>query len=253
MLVLEICVDSLASAVAAIDGGAGRLEVCSALELGGLTPSMGLLSSIRKYCQQKEKHVSIFSMIRVRAGDFEYNQEEVNQMKEEITWIKSNKLADGFVFGLLVNKKGSIEVDNLNCDLLVNFCKPLPVTFHRAFDLCSNPLETCSKLIRLGFERILTSGQAKTAEGGLKIIEACVKTSGSLISIMPGSGVNPENIEKIVKLDQVREVHSSASKERVSSTAAVIDSIFNRGVSKWRVTDIQIVQQMIAVLNQQQK
>jgi len=249
MVILEICVDSLASAKAAIDGGADRLEVCSALDVGGLTPTAGLLKCIKNYCQQKEKCVSIFAMIRVRSGDFEYNQDEIIQMKEEMAWMKSSQLVNGFVFGLLANKNGLLDIDEPNCSQLINFAKPFPVTFHRAFDLCTNPLEACSKLIKLGFDRILTSGQAKTALAGLEVIQECVKRCGSKIKIMPGSGVNIENIERIVTLGQVCEVHLSASKECISPTAAISDRIFDQGISKWRVTDSQIVKQMIEILN----
>ncbi|KAI1290236.1 Copper homeostasis protein cutC -like protein [Halotydeus destructor] len=201
---LEVCVDSIESARAAITGSADRLEVCSSLALGGLTPSCGLLMSIRSISSE----TPLYAMIRPRAGDFCYTEREITQMKFEIEMIKRNNLADGFVFGVLLYE-GTVDVEN--CKTLLELCNPLPTTFHRAFDVCRCPLVALEEIIQLGFTRILSSGQTENALLGRKLLRDLVKLAKDRIIIMPGCGINVRNLDMILDVINPKEFHSSAS------------------------------------------
>ncbi|XP_014469590.1 PREDICTED: copper homeostasis protein cutC homolog [Dinoponera quadriceps] len=200
---MEICVDSLESARAAILGGAMRLEVCSALSEGGLTPSPGLVGQIRNFGR-----VPIRAMIRVRKGNFVYSREEVEAMLHDIRILKDHHV-DGFVFGALTSDS---HVDQDVCWQVVSAARPLPVTFHRAFDETTDPLRSMETIIGLGFDRILTSGQKDTALEGLEILKHLVERAAGRIIIMPGAGIRWENISRI-KQCGAREFHASARKK----------------------------------------
>ncbi|CAG7731115.1 unnamed protein product [Allacma fusca] len=200
-VLLEVCIDTLASGIAAEAGGAGRIELCSALSEGGLTPTVGFLRQIKAKVK-----IPIFVMIRPRRGDFMFGQDEIDIMKEDVRVLKENG-ADGFVFGLL-NTRGGI--DTPGCKQLLEEAKPLPVTFHRAFDHISEPSSALECLIQLGFSRVLTSGQASSAQEGVALIKNLVEQADGKITIMAGAGVTPLNVSEIVEFTGVKEVHASA-------------------------------------------
>jgi len=209
-MTLEVCVDSMTSCVAALAGGADRLELCSALPLGGLTPSDGLLKMVKSRFPKSVVYV----MIRPRAGDFVYGEDEILQMELEIESLKAAG-ADGFVFGLLTSDG---HVDAANCQRLVQLCKPLPVTFHRAFDVCAYWPRALSEIRAAGFSRVLTSGQAKSAYEGranLREIHGVIKDWRDF-GLIAGCGVTAKNIGKIVEDSGVDEIHASA-KMKVTS------------------------------------
>ncbi|NXK58526.1 CUTC protein, partial [Sylvietta virens] len=211
---MEVCVDSVESAVNAERGGAGRIELCAGLVEGGTTPSMGLLQVV-KQCVR----VPVFVMIRPRGGDFLYSDREVEVMKADIRLAKLHG-ADGLVFGALTEDG---RIDTELCTALLAVCRPLPVTFHRAFDMVHDPLVALETLISLGFERVLTSGCDSSALEGLSLIKRlaeqvsdvparCV-TSGLF---PPGGGITERNLQRILEGSTASEFHCSARSARDS-------------------------------------
>lgn len=197
---LEICVDSFDSTRTALKAGADRVELCSALELGGLTPSYGL---IERAAHLKNK--DIYVMIRPRAGDFNYTAEEFETMKTDIKWIKKMPV-QGIVVGL-VNADGYLDLERLA--ELSHLAKPLKCVLHRAFDVAKSPEKDIPAIVDLGFIRILTSGQKETAAEGSDYIAKIQKQYGNLIEIMPGSGVNDQNALDILKRTNCSSIHMS--------------------------------------------
>ena len=185
-MTFEVCTDSIEGVKAAIFYGAKRVELCAALELGGLTPSYGCIMESAKY-SKVETHV----IIRPKAGGFCYSPLEIEQMKHDIE-ISAECGARGVVWGVL-NAKNEIHFQQ-NKELMEwakNF--KLETTFHRAFDFVESPYEGIELLIEMGFDRLLTSGQQSTAELGIENIRQLVKQANRRIQIMAGSGVNANN------------------------------------------------------------
>ena len=206
-ILIEICVDSIESALAAEKAGAHRIELCDNLMAGGTTPSMGMLQVLRKHLR-----IDINFIIRPRSGDFCYSDFEFQVMKKDIEMAKAYG-ADGIVLGIL---KPNGEIDLERMKQIIEVSEPLKVTFHRAFDMTRDPLKSLDSLINLGIERILTSGQESNALKGIDLIKELVHRAGDRIIIMPGAGINDINVEEMVNKTGVREVHMSA-KEKVES------------------------------------
>ncbi|NWW70954.1 CUTC protein, partial [Climacteris rufus] len=210
---MEVCVDSVESAVNAERGGAGRIELCAGLVEGGTTPSMGLLQVV-KQCVR----VPVFVMIRPRGGDFLYSDREVEVMKADIRLAKLHG-ADGLVFGALTEDG---RIDTELCTALLAVCRPLPVTFHRAFDMVHDPLVALETLISLGFERVLTSGCDSSALEGLSLIkrlaEQVMSSALCVISALlsPGGGITERNLQRILEGSTASEFHCSARSARDS-------------------------------------
>lgn len=216
---LEVCTGSLTSVLHAAAGGADRVELCSGLSEGGLTPSIGLIQATLQV-EGIAKNV----LIRPRGGDFLYTEAEVDIIVDDI-FAARRAGADGVVVGALC-ADGSI--DEAACQRFIDAARgeyvdfaegdldeayilpPVSVTFHRAFDLCRDPLEALEVLIRLGFDRILTSGQAATAEAGIPVLRKLVELAAGRIIIMPGCGVNPDNAARIIAETGASEIHASA-------------------------------------------
>jgi len=175
---LEICVDNWKSAKNAEDGGADRIELCSALSEDGLTPSIGFA----KKCVE-ELSIPIFPMIRPRKGDFHYCKEEIQVMIEDIQQLKSVGV-HGIVVGILQKDR---QIDEIAMRRMINAARPLPVTFHRAFDYTPDPYNALHTLINLKVDRVLTSGQQKTALEGKEILKELVAQAAGRIVIMPGA------------------------------------------------------------------
>ena len=202
---LEICIDSYESFINAKGAGADRVEICSALDLDGISPSVGLVSKI-----SKEKNIEKVVMIRSRPYDFFYNDEEFEIMKEEIKIYKDFDI-DGFVFGLL-KKDGRIDLDRTR--KLVELSRPKDVCFHRAFDYSKDGEEVIDYLIEIGIKRILTSGKSPTAIEGIELLERINHKYGKRIEIIAGSGVNYSNIEEIYRKSGIKNFHMSAKNKR---------------------------------------
>jgi copper homeostasis protein len=201
-ILLEISVASVEAAAAAERGGADRIELCSDLSVGGLTPDLALIRAVRQQIQ-----IPIFVMIRPRGGDFVYSPAEFAQMKNSVA-AASEAGASGLVFGIL---KPSRTVDIERSRQLVDLAKPLPVTFHRAFDACPDLLRALEDVARCSASRILTSGGAATAPEGAAKIKALVAAAGERITIVPGAGVNAGNILQLAEATRAHEFHSGLS------------------------------------------
>lgn len=206
-MTIEICVDSFEQALCAQDNRAGRIELCSALELGGLTPSMGLVSR----CSQLGS-IEVHVLIRPRAGGFNYTNDELELIKLEI--ISSGKSgATGVVLGIL-DKNGDLDY---KCNYELNMKAKslgLQTTFHRAFDFVSNPFDTLDQLVDIGFDRLLTSGQQPAAIEGIETLKELVKYAQGKIEIMAGSGINAGNVNQILSAG-VDAIHFTARKPKV--------------------------------------
>uniref|UniRef100_A0A8D8CTY1 Copper homeostasis protein cutC homolog n=1 Tax=Culex pipiens TaxID=7175 RepID=A0A8D8CTY1_CULPI len=211
---LEICIDSYDSAVAAIRGSADRLELCAALSEGGLTPTVGLLREVRKFVVDAARPVHLYAMIRCRRGsDFCFSDPELAIMVADLRLLAEHG-ADGFVFGALTEQA---EIHREHCRLIAEEALRLgkPVTFHRAFDCTAvDRMGDNLRLVgSLGFTTILTSGFESTAVRGLDNIQRLAELAKDLatpITIMPGSGVSPANARDILQQTGCRAVHASA-------------------------------------------
>ncbi|MFA6082985.1 copper homeostasis protein CutC [Mucilaginibacter sp.] len=200
---LEVCANSVTSAIAAQDGGASRVELCENLAEGGTTPSYGQLILARKHL-----HIKLFVLIRPRRGDFLYTSLEYEIIQADIrNCIEAG--CDGIVIGIL-NADGTI--DKPRCTELVRMAKQwgLGVTFHRAFDMCTDQFQALEDIIEMGCDRILTSGGKSTAMEGATVLAHLVEKAAGRISIMAGSGVTENNVADLVHFTGVTEVHSSA-------------------------------------------
>lgn len=203
-----MCVDSVESAMSAEAGGAARVELCSSLVEGGTTPSLGMLRVVKGAVS-----IPVFAMVRPRGGDFCYSDTEFQVMKEDVQLMKSNG-ANGIVFGILT-ADGDIDVERSK--ELISATRPLPVTFHRAFDMVQNPMASLGVLIELGVERVLTSGHESSALEGLETLGELVKAACSRIVVVPGGGINERNLERILHGSGALEFHCSARITRESA------------------------------------
>ena len=197
-ILLECCVGSVESAVNAELGGAGRVELCSALELGGVTPSSAVIRLAReRIC------VPIFVLIRPRGGDFHYSPLEVEVMKTDIAAARDLG-ADGIVLGIL-REDGNVDVERTA--ELIEAAGGASITFHRAFDSTPDPLAALETLRELGVNRVLTTGGADRAEESLTGLEKLAEAAAGRIGILPGGGINHENCRRIIVQTGAREIH----------------------------------------------
>jgi copper homeostasis protein len=197
-VIVEACVDSVESALAAERGGAGRLELCDALFDGGTTPSAGMIAACRERVS-----IPLFVIIRPRGGGFVYSEPELDVMRRDIVAARGLG-ADGVVIGVL-RRDGAVDPDQTRS--LVGAAGDLPVTFHRAFDAVPEPAAALETLISAGTTRVLTSGGAPTAREGVATLAALVAQAGDRLVVMAGGGVREENVREIVDGSRVREVH----------------------------------------------
>jgi Uncharacterized protein involved in copper resistance len=200
---LEICVDTVGSAIEAQNAGADRVELCNNLSEGGTTPGIGTISSARNNLT-----IGLHVMIRPRGGDFLYSDLEYDIMRREIDKCGECGV-DGIVLGIL-ESKGTIDIERTA--KLIEFARPMSVTFHRAFDMCSDPFKSLDDVIATGAERLLTSGLKNKADEGTELISQLVRQAGKKIIIMPGSGINESNIRLIAKNTGAAEFHLTGRK-----------------------------------------
>lgn len=198
---IEICANSVESAVKAQEGGAYRVELCAGIPEGGTTPSFGDIRMARQLLHETKLHV----IIRPRGGDFLYTALEQEIMLHDIK-VARQLGADGVVFGCLT-AEGEIDMPAMR--KLMNAVGDMNVTFHRAFDMCRNPKEALEQIIELGCSRILTSGQEANAVKGIPLLKELVSQADGRIIIMPGCGVNPNNILQIAEETGATEFHFS--------------------------------------------
>ncbi len=198
--VLEACVDSVESAIAAQKGGAKRVELCGNLIIGGTTPEKALFQSVRKYT-----NLEIRILLRPRFGDFCYDKYEFEIMKEDVQMYRELG-ADGIVTGIL---RTNGKLDHERMGELIDAAGEMDVALHRAFDVCHDPYETLEEAIDLGIHTILTSGQKNSAWEGRELLRELVQRSAGRIEILVGAGVSPETIEKLVPFTGAHAYHMS--------------------------------------------
>jgi len=197
-ILIEVCVDSVASACAAERGGAGRIELCSDLLEGGLAPSAGVIEVVRD-----KVTLGVHIMIRPRGGDFCYDDEEFEVMRRDI--VNAKQLgADGVVFGIL-NLDGQVDLERTR--QLIELSRPLSVTFHRAFDMSVDLFRALEDVCFAGVDRILTSGGQPTSVLGRETIARLVAAAGDRVVIMPGSGISERNAASLIQETGAREIH----------------------------------------------
>lgn len=200
---IEVCVDRIDSVLACADAGVDRIELCAALSEGGLTPSIGFLIAARETF-----HGTIMMMIRPRCGDFLYSNEEIELMLYDIACGKQHG-ADGFVFGCL---QAGGEIDTELTARLCSAAAPLPVTFHRAFDVTPDLSRSLETLITLGIPRVLTSGGESDVWHGLIQLRALAEQAAGRIIILPGGGVTADRATELISTIPTNEIHLSARK-----------------------------------------
>ncbi|HEY1807211.1 MAG TPA: copper homeostasis protein CutC [Acidobacteriaceae bacterium] len=197
---LEICVDSVESAVAAERGGAQRVELCGDLIEGGITPSHGLIARVRRHIA-----IDLFVIIRPRAGDFCYSQNELELMADDIAHARDLGV-NGVTLGVL-DERACVDVDRTR--RLVQKAGPLPVTFHRAIDMTPDPCAQLGPVIEAGAQRVLTSGGSAKAIEGLAVIACMQRLAGNRIRVMIGGGITAETVTRIAQETGATEFHAS--------------------------------------------
>jgi len=202
-MILEIAANSVTSALAAQQGGAGRIELCAALELGGLTPSHAQIALARE-----RLHIPLYVLIRPRAGDFLYSDLECETMQRDIETCVALG-CDGVVLGVL---DADGRVDTARCRPLIATAGELGITFHRAFDLSRDPAQALEDIVALGCERILTSGMQASAPDGVALIRELVVQAAGRLAVMPGAGVTAQNIAALAAATGAHEFHASAKR-----------------------------------------
>ena len=235
MTQLEICLEDVAGAVLAEEAGADRVELCSALAEGGLTPSVG---AVRRVLASTSR-IGVQVLIRPRGGDFVFSPEELETMIEDVRQLGFSSRT-GFVVGVLT-PDGQVDVASLKRLLVV--CGDAQVTFHRAFDACADPSSALETLIGLGVHRVLTSGGAATALEGAPMLKALVQQSAGRIGILAGGGVRPANGAELVRLTGVGEVHGRAT-EKVLSAARFRNPAVSYDEGERKVTSRAVVSAM---------
>jgi copper homeostasis protein len=202
MIKVEVCVDSVQSGIDASESGADRLEVSSCLEIGGITPSYGLVKEITNKID-----IPVMVLIRPRSGDFTYTKSEKNVMLESMRSF-TNLNIKGFVVGAL-DDKGNLD-ESFLAGIMDEFGN-YPITFHRAFDYVNDPYKTLKQLIQLKIKRVLTSGQRDDIIKGKDMLKKLQKQARDGFIVMPGGGITPENVYDLVSYTKVKEIHTSSS------------------------------------------
>lgn len=242
-VLVEACVDSVASAIAAERGGAGRLELCDALFDGGTTPSAGMIGACKAAVS-----IPVFVMIRPRGGGFVYSDAERDVMRRDVAAARECG-ADGLVLGAL---RPDATVDIAFIASLVEAARGLPVTFHRAFDLTPDLESSLSSLAEAGIQRVLTSGGAPSAAEGAAMLAHLVRHAGARVVVMAGGGVREENVHRIVAQSGVREVHVRLTRLTRDGTSATARELCIRrplphDEAAWEETDEQRVRSFVRV------
>ncbi|MCX2474473.1 copper homeostasis protein CutC [Pedobacter sp. MC2016-05] len=240
---LEVCANGYESAFNAQLGGAIRVELCDNLAEGGTTPSYAQIALAKRNLQ-----IEIWPIIRPRGGDFFYSDFEFELMKEEIKNCKSLG-CDGVVIGIL-QADGSIDKER--CSELIALANPLPVAFHRAFDMCNDMHQALEDLIDLRIVRVLSSGGATSARAGAETLANLVKQAKGRISIMPGAGINITNIQELIQSTRAKQFHASCksyvpSKMQFRNTETKMGSIVDE--YQYELTSVKKVKELVDEIN----
>jgi copper homeostasis protein len=210
-VLLEACLDSLELAVAAEEGGAGRIELCDRLDVGGTTPSRELIERVVAAVR-----IPVFPIIRVRGGDFFHSDAEVEQMKRDVEMAAAAGAA-GIVIGILAPDR---TIDRVRTRAVMDVAPHLPATFHLAFDQAADQAQALEAVAEIGIARILTRGGGKTALDGVEGLRRLVGQSAGRVQVMAGGSVREDNAEEIVRRSGVREIHSRGTAYREMVAAA---------------------------------
>ncbi|WP_043693573.1 copper homeostasis protein CutC [Luteibacter sp. 9133] len=237
MALLEVAANSVASAFAAQEGGAGRVELCASLDEGGVTPSHGTITLAREGLT-----IPLYVLIRPRGGDFLYENVEIEAMLDDIEHCRDLG-CDGVVVGALT---ADGEIDTEACGMFIRAAGTMGVTFHRAFDLVADRSAALEVLIDLGFERVLTSGGMPSAVAGAASLARLVAQAGGRIVVMPGAGVEPGNAAALRATTRAREFHASAKRRLPSGMQLPVDPL-GMGAGETR-TDVDTVRAIVAAL-----
>ncbi|ANS86227.1 Copper homeostasis protein CutC [Vibrio scophthalmi] len=244
---IEVCIDNLESLHQAIAGGADRIELCSSLALGGLTPSFGFMQRAAALST-----IPIYAMIRPRQGDFIYDQDDIDAMLLDIKAAAQAGL-QGVVFGVLT-AQGHINMAQAERLIATATECNLGVTFHRAIDQCSDIEQAIEQIAQLGCERILTSGLAANVEQGLPVLKQMVAQANGRFSIMAGAGLTAENVVAITAQTGVTQVHLSGKSTRPSLMETLSDEVKmgNNSIDDFiiPVTDVNKIAAVVRQLNQ---
>tara|TARA_R110002073_G_scaffold8207_7_gene45900 strand:+ start:11015 stop:11722 length:708 start_codon:yes stop_codon:yes gene_type:complete len=235
-MILEICANSYQSAINAEKVGADRIELCSELAIGGITPSYGLLKKVIS-----ELTIPVHILIRPRSGNFTYSDEEFDIMKENITLCKEIGCT-GVVSGVL---HANNTIDIKRTQELIKLSKPMSFTFHRAFDVVLDSKKAMQQLINMGVDRILTSGQKEKAEQGIDLLIELQSIAEDKIIIMPGSGINVNNAH-FFKEAGFKEIHTSASKVIFTND----DSYF--GNTQQTISDVSTIKDILKIIRNEE-
>jgi len=238
MALLEVAANSAASAFAAQAGGAGRVELCASLEEGGVTPSHGTLVLAREGLD-----IPLYVLIRPRAGDFVYEDHEIEAMLDDIMHCRELG-CDGVVVGALT-PEGEVDADA--CQRFLEAAEGMGVTFHRAFDLVVDQGDALETLIELGFERVLTSGGMASAVAGAGRLARLVAQAGDRIVVMPGAGIEPGNIAALRDATGAREFHASAKRRLPSAMRRSPADPLGMGAGETR-SDTDTVRALVAAI-----
>ncbi|MCD4681969.1 MAG: copper homeostasis protein CutC [Bacteroidales bacterium] len=243
---IEVCAAHVQSAIAAQEGGAKRVELCDNLYEGGTTPGYAAIKVTRE-----KLNIGINVMIRPRGSDFCYSDLEFKMMKEDIKVCKELGV-DGVVFGILL-PDGNVDIERTN--ILVELAKPMSITFHRAFDVTPDPFKALEDIIDLGIDRILTAGQKNTVPDGKQLIKQIIEKAGDRIIIMPGSGINENNIQEIRNYTGAKEFHLTGRKTVDSKMEYRKDGIYFGGLPQipeyeMKFTDSDKIRKVVSLVNQ---
>lgn len=246
-ILIEVCCGSVEDAVEAEKGGADRVELNSAVFIGGLTPSLGAIIEAKK-----RLNIPVMVMIRPRAGGFCYTQTEVEVMLRDAK-LAVEYGADGLVFGILT-PDGSVDAERCKRMIEVAQAQGRQSVFHRAFDVTPDPLKALDQLIDLSFTRVLTSGQEKTASEGIELIRKVIEHASDRIEILPGSGLRPNNIRTFVEQTKATQVHFSAFSQKLDPSMQHRPQITFSGSNpppenQYDLVDRNIVKSMCEQLN----
>jgi copper homeostasis protein len=222
MPVFEICIDSIAGVGAAAEAGAARVELCASLIEGGITPSIGM---VRQAVAVADGSLKVHVIIRPRGGDFLYSADEFAVMRDDVAAVTAAGAA-GIVIGLL-DAEGAI--DEARSATLIALARPLSVTFHRAFDVARDPFASLDALIRLGVDRLLTSGQEPGVVEGAPLIRRLIAHAAGRIVVMPGGNINPRNAARVAADTGAQEFHFAAFAPEASGMRWRNEAVFMGG------------------------
>jgi copper homeostasis protein len=243
-ILLEICCGSIDDAIQSQEGGADRVELCSALFVGGLTPSIGTIQEAKRRLK-----IPVMVMVRPRGGGFCYTTAEFATMERDAEAAVENG-ADGVVFGIL-EKDG--RIDQRRSERMRRIIGGRQAVFHRAFDVTPDPFDSLEQLVDLGITRILTSGQKASAPQGVQLIAELVQRAGNRIEILPGGGIRPHNMNEVVRRTGCGQIHMTALRKAEDlSTRANREISFTGGLrpaeDAYDMTDAELVKDIVKSL-----